>query len=446
MSGRINGNPTKLFFIKMITRDISTRDAILDLLDNSIDGASRINKNDYTGLWIKITLNENEMIIEDNCGGFSLDIAKKYAFRFGRPEEADSLGGTIGRFGVGMKRALFKMGIQFEVESQTDNDHFQIDVDVNVWKAAVEEVERSDGTKETIESWDFQYENITDKTANLKSSGTYIRVTNLYPEVAESFRDNAFLNALENDIEKLLNFSLEKGIEIKFNDKQLSKKEVLIFSEDNEPFVATGSKDSVNYKVLAGLGKTGEPKVSGWNVYCNDRLVLEANTNDITGWGTGSIPQFNNDYAMFRGIVFLDSDDPINLPLTTTKKGVDTTSEVYRFVLNIMKEGMQSVITFLKSVRKLDDPQEYRKALGEQQEEQMGVVEMKNRVFENLRTFVPPPLDYEKLAVKKDTVRISFIANRKRAEFVKDYEGSKSYTQLGESLFEYYVTMEELDI
>lgn len=446
MSGRINGNPTKLFFIKMITRDISTRDAILDLLDNSIDGASRINKDDYSGLWIRITLNRNEMVIEDNCGGFSLEIAQKYAFRFGRPEDADSLGATIGRFGVGMKRALFKMGSQFEVESQTEEDHFQIDVDVEEWKNATEEIEREDGNKEIIENWNFEYQNITPDTSNLEHPGTYIKVSTLYPEVAQLFEDNAFLNALEEDIEKLLNFSLEKGIAIYFNGKELSKKEVLLFSDGTAPYVAEGTEKEVTYKVIAGLGETGDPSSSGWNIYCNDRLVLEANKNYITGWGQGSIPQFNNDYAMFRGVVFLNAEDPILLPLTTTKKGVDTSSEIYRFVLALMKEGMQNVITFLKQVRKLEDPQDYRKTLGEQQEQKLGVVELKNMSFEIQREFSAPTIDLDALVVKKDTVRIQFSAKRKRAEFVKNYEGSKSYTQLGETLFEYYISMEELDI
>ena len=40
MDNIIQGNPTKGFFIEMITRDISIKDAILDLLDNSIDGAN----------------------------------------------------------------------------------------------------------------------------------------------------------------------------------------------------------------------------------------------------------------------------------------------------------------------------------------------------------------------------------------------------------------------
>ena len=40
----------------MITRDISIEDAIIDLLDNSIDGANRINPIDYSNLYIYMSL------------------------------------------------------------------------------------------------------------------------------------------------------------------------------------------------------------------------------------------------------------------------------------------------------------------------------------------------------------------------------------------------------
>ena len=124
MKGNINGRPTKEFFVHMITRDITIRDAILDLLDNSVDGASKIQPDDFSGLFIKLNISEDEFVLEDNCGGFSLEIAQKYAFRFGRPSDTVTLGKTIGRFGVGMKRALFKMGAKFEVESKSEKDHF----------------------------------------------------------------------------------------------------------------------------------------------------------------------------------------------------------------------------------------------------------------------------------------------------------------------------------
>ena len=94
MANIIEGSPTKQFFIDMITRDISIEDAIIDLLDNSIDGANRLataaGKKDFKGLnlHVKLSLSEAGLSIEDNCGGFLLETAKKYAFRFGRPSDA----------------------------------------------------------------------------------------------------------------------------------------------------------------------------------------------------------------------------------------------------------------------------------------------------------------------------------------------------------------------
>ena len=72
----IEGNPTKKFFIEMITRDISIEDAIIDLLDNSIDGANRLRGNDFNGLTININIDNTSFCIEDNCGGFSLEVAQ----------------------------------------------------------------------------------------------------------------------------------------------------------------------------------------------------------------------------------------------------------------------------------------------------------------------------------------------------------------------------------
>ena len=86
---RIQADPTKEFFIGMLTKDIPLTRAIIDLVDNSVDGALRLHPdNNYEGLWVDIKLNGREFIIEDNCGGIPLEIAQRYAFRFGRPMEA----------------------------------------------------------------------------------------------------------------------------------------------------------------------------------------------------------------------------------------------------------------------------------------------------------------------------------------------------------------------
>ena len=244
----IEGNPTKTFFIEMITRDISIRDAILDLLDNSIDGANRLNSDSYQNLFIEITLDKDNFIVKDNCGGFSLETAKKYAFRFGRPDDAPETQGSVGRFGIGMKRALFKIGKNFEVESKHTDDHFKVIVDVNVWRNKKKTIVSKDKSLE-VEDWDFNYAEINESNADLEEDGTYIKVTDLYDEVSDLFSDEEFLIGLENDIEKLLNFSLEKGIGISLNGKSLQGKNIVIFKDKSIPYIAEGVKDKVNYGI-----------------------------------------------------------------------------------------------------------------------------------------------------------------------------------------------------
>ena len=217
MANTIEGSPTKQFFIDMITRDISIEDAIIDLLDNSIDGANRLatdeGKKDFKdlGLRVLLSLSENGLSIEDNCGGFSLDTAKKYAFRFGRPSDAPPESNTIGRFGIGMKRSLFKMGRNFSVESKCGNDHYRITVDVAVWSTKKINVEGKQ-----VDDWSFDFENITDGSG-LQNDGTKIEVTNLYDGVSNQFKDGVFKSSLMEDIKKLLNFSIIKGISISMN-------------------------------------------------------------------------------------------------------------------------------------------------------------------------------------------------------------------------------------
>src|SRR4051812_26677423 len=88
----VPASPEKDFFISMLTRDIDLQDAILDLLDNCVDGAIRdrsdalAEKDSFKGYWARIDFDENKFCIEDNCGGIPWKIAKDYAFRLGRPE------------------------------------------------------------------------------------------------------------------------------------------------------------------------------------------------------------------------------------------------------------------------------------------------------------------------------------------------------------------------
>ena len=141
---RITAEPTKRFFVEMFTKDIALEQAVLDLVDNSVDGARRSPKDGalpLDGYAVQITLSKETFRIDDNCGGFDKNTARDYAFRFGRdfetPEvQAQRTSGAIGQFGVGMKRALFKFGQRFKVYSATTDQSWGIDVNVENWERA----------------------------------------------------------------------------------------------------------------------------------------------------------------------------------------------------------------------------------------------------------------------------------------------------------------------
>ena len=97
----IHAEPTKELFIYMLVRDIPLIRAIVDLVDNSVDGATRLQSNqNYEGLWIKILANKQFFKIEDNCGGITVKDAEEYAFKFGRANDAEATPKSIGRFGI----------------------------------------------------------------------------------------------------------------------------------------------------------------------------------------------------------------------------------------------------------------------------------------------------------------------------------------------------------
>ena len=130
---KVDASPAKAFFVEMITRDIELQDAILDLLDNCIDGVRRLGRtrgeHPYQGYHAHITFSEDEFVIEDNCGGIPYDVAQRYAFMMGRPAEyAGGKAGTIGVYGIGMKRAIFKMGRSCVVFSDTQQKAFEVEI------------------------------------------------------------------------------------------------------------------------------------------------------------------------------------------------------------------------------------------------------------------------------------------------------------------------------
>ncbi len=350
---QISAAPTKAFFIDMLTRDIALEQAILDLVDNCVDGAKRVGGLD--GRSIRLSFDADQFRIVDNCGGFGKETARNYAFRFGRPLQAVETPNSIGQFGIGMKRALFKFGRQFRVKSATLDEQWAVDVDVDVW--------------EQNDDWHFKWAEFgRDKPISRVRPGTEIVVTRLRSFVAARFATRAFQNLVMDQIKSKHRQFISKGLSIRVNGRHVNALSLYLLANDRlrpgyTSFKLTdpGERD-VDVTILVGLASSS-PKEAGWYVICNGRVVLEADRGELTGWGLMEaeagrviVPSFHNQFARFRGIITFDSIDSRRVPWTTTKNDVDQDSSVWARAFPRMTEMMRTVVSFLNELdRDIDE-------------------------------------------------------------------------------------------
>lgn len=339
--------PTKQFFVSMLTRDISLADAILDLLDNCLDGALRKANGttvDYSQHRVSITLSKDEFRIEDDCGGIPREIAENYAFKMGREpdDQRDSDTETIGMYGVGMKRAIFKMGRNALVKTLHNGDSYQVPI-----------------TSEWLDSKDWDPLPI-DESNDQQVPGTIIFVNDLYPGVSRHFSNDGFINDLNTSIGEHFTSFLQKGLEINVNDKLVKPVHVEVLVSSNEkdpaPYIYQKMIDDVVVSITVGLNtgrrmdsddedvsdfeRNRSAATAGWTVFCNDRAVIVGDKSRLTGWGDG-IPMYHGQFSVITGIVEFRSSSADKLPITTTKRALDTSSNVWLEARTKMREGLR---------------------------------------------------------------------------------------------------------
>ena len=358
----VDARPVKSFFVEMLTRDIELVDAILDLLDNCVDGILRQERNNsgqtpYKGYEAEIKFDAKSFSISDNCGGIPWDL-HEYAFRMGkedqdRDSDLPTIGGlpTVGVYGIGMKRAIFKIGKQCSILTQNKEDCYKVDITPS-W------IDDSD-------NWDLP---VSDSAQLGGNDGTAIEIRELRSNIAELFdKENAaFTRDLTEKVKTHYAFILDKGFKVKINGKQvMAKPTKLVFNKTENiqatdtgirPYIYQTESNGVNIFLTVGFtspipsqenvnDEQEEKRYSsmdaGWTIICNDRAVLYCDRTELTGWGGPSVPRYHNQFIAISGIVEFQSDDASQLPTTTTKRGIDASSSLYSDVKKKMEEGMQ---------------------------------------------------------------------------------------------------------
>lgn len=356
------GHPLKMkinksFFVDMLTRDIELEDAVLDLLDNCLDGIVRSanksleTKKPFKSYWSKIVLNADKFEISDNCGGIPKNLIER-AFGIGRNVDPNEHYKTIGIYGIGMKRAIFKMALEASVQSHSD---FGFEVRIN------EKWLRDE------DAWRLDYER---KKVPIEK-GTRILISKLRPEISKIFHTQSFEARLHEFIARHYAIILNKGFHVELNGKNIAAVPASILSSSLEemakdkpslaPYMVKYETETVKANLWVGMYRSpsdteGEEESeteqrqssdnSGWTIICNDRAIVSNDTSILTGWGEAGVPRFHPQFIGIRGILTLDSDYPLQLPLTTTKRGLDASSELFLNLKEYMREGTKFFTSF----------------------------------------------------------------------------------------------------
>lgn len=433
----VNASPTKRFFISVLIKDITFLDAIVELVDNAVDSArAESGTSDMSRKVIDIRFDNKHFSIKDNAAGISIRDAKQFVFRFGRSKDAPSIPGSVGEFGVGMKRALFKIGRYFEVESWTKTEHLRVVVDVDRWESEPEE----DPT-----DWTFPLV-AAEANAAQEPTGTHITVGRLPEYSVEQLSTSYFGTQLMMTLRYAHAQSLNAGLTIIVNGQNVGAEvETVLLSDEIQPISysqrITISNKTVEVRMVAGVGKPELAK-AGWYVLCNGRQIEQAEKTEKTGWNTAldedhKTPKVHWQFRRFRGYLFFKSEEPDALPWNTTKTGLDVEAPAYRRIRSDMLSAMRQVIDFLNQVDAESESEGDRplsSALDLARETAVAALpESRNFVFR------PSASRPEK------KMRISYAVSARIGQVVKDSIKARSNKEIGEKTFRYYVDAEGLE-
>lgn len=291
----------KEFFFRILTLDITPEEAILELIDTFIEWYMYYNNRGRIThkAIINIQLSKNQFVIESNYPGPPKKMAL-HLFRFG--ERAEKGYSRIGAYGIGTKRALFKLGQDIFLESDDANESFSVYLDKN---------------------WFFDKENWEIDLKEKESEGKLfnkIKISDFYNNIANELRTSSFEQELRKRVrDTYIYFIREYDLDIRINGKIIKPLKLTFLYMQNivEPYFKKLYEDRILVEILAGITKR-ENKIYGWYVFCNDRLVMRNDLSNKTGFDFESNifhPFMLNNFLgiiFFRSILFCFNGDRYN--------------------------------------------------------------------------------------------------------------------------------------
>ena len=430
----VAADPAKGFFVSMLIKDITLRDAIGDLVDNAVD-AIKARAEDLTnlkGYKIEIKLGKSFFSISDNGFGMEANVARETAFNFGKSASHKLIDKAIGQFGIGMKRAFFKLGSNIKVKSFATTSQFELSIDVLEW------------LKEP-QKWKFEFDKGTLKENiknNSNNTGLEIHISNLSFDSKTSFGDKTFIDTLQKEISLEHMLNINKGLIIKIDGYTLESTEITLVSDENiKPTYWEKILTEQSVKILAGISAK-DANEGGWYIFCNDRLILAHNQGEETGWGS-EFAKYHSQFYRFRGYVFFEAINSSNLPWNTTKTGMDLDSPYYKEVKGKMKTMTLQVFDLLnklKEEKEKDNPEENQtlnKAVTKSLKTAIPVIQIIDKAEVLNNKFHYPTILFNPTK-KSNSIKISYQVSEEKYNAIEQRLGESNPKEIGLKTFNYY--------
>lgn len=345
------------FLEEALTKDVTTLEAIFDLVDNSIDAAreSLIKKGgkrgkdnlpeSYEGYYVSIRIDNDSIRILDNCSGIDRETLSKRALYTNKPSQHEY---GIGLYGIGLKRSLLKMGTDFS---------FYVDNGVEAFKSYFDNNGIGGNEDHPI------YADIVPSKGNAKS---LFSVSNIKNEIKNDFHNPRWFNNAEREFSLRYGIYLKKGFKIILHHVKNKKRvnvigiaptlrkecefpptQEIINFDGVEVIIETGIHSDYIFPGEEGHSLSNNRKLTEFfGIYfsCNDRVIVSASTEKAYGWAS----KWHSEYNGYVCWVKFISKNAALLPWNTAKTALRTDSSLFLEV----RDRLQPIADHYRSVIK----------------------------------------------------------------------------------------------
>jgi len=346
------------FLQNTLTQDISTLEALFDMIDNSIDAARDEILSDspaldaaglpdsYQGYKIKIRIDDDSIRVWDNCSGITEGILQNRAFKTG---ETSSHEFGIGYYGLGLKRALLKAGTQYAM--LTDNGQI-------AFKSFFDNHNFGGDNKNTLTATGYP---------SLGVKRTVFSVSHLHPEIKNDIRNQQWFENAVTELSKRYSIYINKGLSLEIsnigikpnvsidsNIPSLRKKALVAYEPVNLEFgdvtvqIHVGIHEQYTFPTEESHSVSTNKKLTddfGLYFVCNDRVIVAASTEKNHGFGA----KWHSEYNGLVCMVTFVSKDAGQLPWNTAKTALKIDSAIF---LKVKKELTPLLSKYRSDIKK----------------------------------------------------------------------------------------------